>query len=81
MLDGLEREGLVEKGVVRERRARHLRRADRRRAARSSRRARCSHVAAICALFEERFSPDELATLTELLSRLPGATPPACEAS
>jgi DNA-binding MarR family transcriptional regulator len=32
-----------------------------------------SHVAAIAELFEERFSVEELATLAELLARLPGA--------
>jgi DNA-binding MarR family transcriptional regulator len=35
--------------------------------------ASCAHVAAIRALFEERFSPDEVAQLGELLGRLPGA--------
>ena len=35
--------------------------------------ASCSHVAAIRALFEERYSAGELSTLAELLSRLPGA--------
>jgi hypothetical protein len=30
-------------------------------------------VAAVKALFEERYTPEELSTLTELLSRLPGA--------
>jgi DNA-binding MarR family transcriptional regulator len=35
--------------------------------------AACSHVAAIRALFEERYTREELSTLTELLSRLPGA--------
>jgi len=77
MLDGLEREGYVEKGscasdarvtyaVLTEKGREKLERASR------------SHVAAIRALFEARFSPDELATLAELLSRLPGAAPPAC---
>ena len=43
----------------------------------------CSHIAAIRELFEERYSSRELATLSELLARLPGAaeagscTPPA----
>lgn len=32
-----------------------------------------SHFAAVRALFEERYSEDELATLAELLGRLPGA--------
>jgi DNA-binding MarR family transcriptional regulator len=37
------------------------------------RRAGCSHVASINRLFVEHFSPEELTTLAELLSRLPGA--------
>ena len=35
--------------------------------------ASCSHVRAVRELFEERFTPAELATLAELLGRLPGA--------
>jgi DNA-binding MarR family transcriptional regulator len=35
--------------------------------------ASCSHLAAIRALLEERFSPPEIETLIELLGRLPGA--------
>jgi len=35
--------------------------------------ASCSHIAAVTELFQERFSVDELATLAELLGRLPGA--------
>ncbi len=35
--------------------------------------AACSHVAALRALFEERYSARELETLIELLDRLPGA--------
>lgn len=35
--------------------------------------ASCAHVAAVQALFEERYSSDELETLGELLGRLPGA--------
>lgn len=34
--------------------------------------ASCSHMAAIKALFEERYSPSEIETLIELLGRLPG---------
>src|SRR5690242_1996215 len=77
LLDGLEREGWVEKGscpsdarvtyaVLTEKGREKLERAQ------------CSHVAAICELFEKRFSPEELATLTRLLTRLPGAAL-ACE--
>jgi DNA-binding MarR family transcriptional regulator len=36
-------------------------------------RASADHVAAIGALFEQRYSPEELETLAELLSRLPDA--------
>jgi DNA-binding MarR family transcriptional regulator len=36
----------------------------------------CSHIAAIRELFEERYSAEELATLSELLARLPGAAEP-----
>ena len=78
MLDGLEREGYVEKGsCARDARVTYAVLTERGRE--KLEQASCSHVAAICALFEARFSPDELATLAELLSRLPGATPPACE--
>jgi DNA-binding MarR family transcriptional regulator len=77
LLDGLEREGYVEKGscasdarvtyaVLTEKGGEKLEAAQ------------CSHVAAICAVFGERYSPAELAALTELLSRLPGAAPPTC---
>ncbi len=38
--------------------------------------AACSHVAHIRSLLEERYSCAELATLTDLLSRLPGAAEP-----
>jgi DNA-binding MarR family transcriptional regulator len=43
--------------------------------------ASCSHVAAIQAVFEERYTDDELLTMSELLGRLPGAAaadPEAC---
>jgi DNA-binding MarR family transcriptional regulator len=46
------------------------------------RHAGCSHVASINRLFTERFSCEELATLGELLGRLPGAhTDGACSLS
>lgn len=38
----------------------------------------CSHVAAITELFSERYTHEELAQLSELLGRLPGA-PVACD--
>jgi DNA-binding MarR family transcriptional regulator len=37
------------------------------------RQAGCSHVASIRRMFLERFSPEEVAQLAELLGRLPGA--------
>jgi DNA-binding MarR family transcriptional regulator len=77
MLDGLEHEGYVEKGsCASDARVTYAVLTEKGREKLES--AQCSHVAAICALFEQRFSPAELATLTELLSRLPGAAPPAC---
>jgi DNA-binding MarR family transcriptional regulator len=46
------------------------------------RRAGCSHVASINHQFVERYSCEELATLAELLGRLPGAHPDgACSIS
>jgi DNA-binding MarR family transcriptional regulator len=72
LLDGLEQHGLVEKAtcpgdgrvtyaVLTEAGGRKLDEAS------------SSHVAAIRTLFEERYSRAELATLAELLARLPGA--------
>lgn len=71
MLDGLRERGLVEKGectgdarvtyaVLTGAGAEKLREAS------------CSHVAAIRALFEERYNAGEIETLIELLGRLPG---------
>src|SRR5690242_13696130 len=76
MLDGLEREGYVEKGsCASDARVTYAVLTEKGREKLES--AQCSHVAAINALFEARFAPEELSTLTELLSRLPGAAPPA----
>jgi DNA-binding MarR family transcriptional regulator len=72
LLDGLERAGYVEKGscdtdarityaVLTEAGLEKLEEASR------------SHIAQIRAFFGERFDEDELATLAELLGRLPGA--------
>ena len=75
MLDGLEREGLVSKRTCdADARVSYavLTEAGREKLERAA----CSHVAAIRALLEERYSCDELETLTELLSRLPGAAEP-----
>jgi DNA-binding MarR family transcriptional regulator len=72
LLVGLERNGLVERATCSaDRRVTYaaLTAAGRRKLEESA----CSHVAAIRALFEERYTSEELSTLTELLSRLPGA--------
>ncbi len=72
MLDGLRERGLVDKAecpgdarvtyaVLTDAGAAKLREAS------------CSHIAAIGALFEERYSESEIETLAELLGRLPGA--------
>ncbi len=72
LLDGLQRDGLVENRTC-ERDGRVvyavLTAAGRAKLAEAS----CSHVGAIRALFEERYSPAELQLLAELLERLPGA--------
>ena len=70
MLDGLERVGYVEKGSCpTDARVTYavLTDAGRRKLEEASE----SHIVAVRALFEERFDPDELATLAELLGRLP----------
>jgi DNA-binding MarR family transcriptional regulator len=72
LLDGLEAGGLVEKGTCEsDLRVTYAVLTDtgRQRLERSS----SSHLAAIASVFEERYAPDELATLAELLARLPGA--------
>ena len=77
LLDGLERTGLVEAATCpADRRVTYaaLTPAGRRKLEEAS----CSHVAAIRALFEERYTTEELSTLTELLSRLPGAVADSC---
>jgi DNA-binding MarR family transcriptional regulator len=72
LLDGLERAGYVERGSCpTDARVNYavLTDAGRRKLEEAS----GSHVAAVRALFEELFDADELATLAELLGRLPGA--------
>jgi DNA-binding MarR family transcriptional regulator len=72
LLVGLERNVLVERATcAADRRVTYaaLTAAGRRKLEQAA----CSHVAAIRALFEERYTSEELSTLTELLSRLPGA--------
>jgi DNA-binding MarR family transcriptional regulator len=72
LLDGLERAGLVERAAcASDRRVTYavLTEAGRERLREASE----SHVAAVRALLEQRFTEDELATLSSLLGRLPGA--------
>lgn len=71
LLDGLEVAGLVEKGVcAHDGRVVYavLTRPGRKKLEQAS----CSHMKAITELFESRYSDDELATLADLLGRLPG---------
>jgi DNA-binding MarR family transcriptional regulator len=70
LLEGLERDGLVVKhACARDARVTYavITAAGREKLAEAS----CSHVRAVRALFEERFSDDELMSLAELLGRLP----------
>jgi DNA-binding MarR family transcriptional regulator len=73
LLDGLERDGLVTKETCEsDLRATYavLTEAGRDRLEAAS----CSHVRSVRALFEERYTPEELDTLASLLQRLPGAS-------
>jgi DNA-binding MarR family transcriptional regulator len=78
MLDGLRERGLVDKAECpNDARVTYAVLTDA--GAAKFREASCSHVAAIRALLEERFSASEIETLAELLGRLPGAGgEPAC---
>jgi DNA-binding MarR family transcriptional regulator len=72
LLDGLERQGLVAKRTCdADARVTYavLTEAGRARLEGAS----CSHVGSVRALFEERYDPEELEALAELLGRLPGA--------
>jgi DNA-binding MarR family transcriptional regulator len=72
LLEGLERAGFVEKGTCKsDARVTYavLTAVGRKRLEEASR----AHVVAVRELFEERFSEEEVATLGELLGRLPGA--------
>jgi DNA-binding MarR family transcriptional regulator len=72
LLDGLERQGLVERATCpSDGRVTYAMLTEIGR--RKLDEAGCSHVAAIRGVFEGRYTEAELATLTELLSRLPGA--------
>jgi DNA-binding MarR family transcriptional regulator len=71
LLDGLERAGYVEKGAcASDARVTYAVLTDQGRA--KLERASRSHLADVRGLFEGRLSPEELATLTELLRRLAG---------
>jgi DNA-binding MarR family transcriptional regulator len=72
LLDGLEKVGCVEKASCdTDARITYAVLTDDGR--RKLEEASASHLAAVEALFEERFSGEELATLADLLGRLPGA--------
>lgn len=71
LLEGLERQGLVKKALCStDGRVTYavITKAGRQKLAKAS----GSHISAIQALFEERYTRAELATLAELLARLPG---------
>ena len=70
LLDGLERDGLVEKMTCSEdARVSYAVLTDA--GAERLERASCSHVGSVRALFEERYTDEEIETLAELLGRLP----------
>ncbi|MDX6415301.1 MAG: hypothetical protein QOH23_2711 [Gaiellaceae bacterium] len=72
LLDGLESDGLVAKETCEsDLRATYAVLTDAGRAKLET--ASCSHVRSVRALFEERYTPEELETLASLLQRLPGA--------
>ena len=72
LLDGLEADGLVAKETCpSDLRATYAVVTEAGRARLDA--ASCSHVRSVRALFEERYTPDELETLASLLQRLPGA--------
>jgi len=70
LLDGLERDGLVAKGTCdKDARVTYAVLTDA--GAERLERASCSHVGSVRALFEERYTEEELETLAALLGRLP----------
>jgi DNA-binding MarR family transcriptional regulator len=78
LLDGLERAGFVERATcASDRRVVYAVLTTAGRA--KLREASGSHLAAVQALFEERFDEEELSKLAELLGRLPGAGDPSDE--
>ena len=71
LLDGLERDGFVEKRACSaDARVTYAALTDA--GAERLEAASCSHTGSVRALFEERYTPEELDTLAELLGRLPG---------
>ena len=70
LLDGLERDGLVEKRTCSSD-ARVTYAALTAAGAQRLEQASCSHVGSVRALFEERYTEEELETLATLLARLP----------
>jgi len=73
LLDGLERDGLVAKRTCSEdARVSYAELTDTGLA--RLERASCSHSGSVRTLFENRYTAEELETLAELLSRLPGAS-------
>ena len=72
LLDGLEAEELVEKVACETDRRISYAQLTAAGAAKLEQ-ASCGHNRSILSLFEERFSPDEIEALAELLARLPGA--------
>jgi DNA-binding MarR family transcriptional regulator len=78
LLDGLEASGLVEKATcASDARVTYAKLT--KTGFEKLKRASSSHIAGIQALFEERYTKKELATLAELLGRLPGAGGDASE--
>ena len=71
LVQGLEREGLVERVGLPGRRARLPRRAHAGGRRRSSRRARATHLARVAELFADRYDDEELGQFATLLERLP----------
>jgi DNA-binding MarR family transcriptional regulator len=78
LLDGLERAGFVERAeCATDRRVVYARLTDAGSAKLAE--ARQTHLAGVSSLFVERYSPEELAALSALLGRLPGAGADSCE--
>jgi DNA-binding MarR family transcriptional regulator len=78
LLDGLEEQGLVRKAAC-STDARVTYAVLTKAGSRKLEQAASAHVSAIEGLFEERYTPGELAVLAELLARLPGASGTAAQ--